>query len=108
LALRARIGSPLEVNQSAAIYSWLPVFGNLDAAAPNSAPLTSGLSAARTVYRSGRKYEIFAAVHGLASANPIGACERHCEKVDAGELAPPIRSRRPSCGLCGPETWTWE
>ena len=72
------------------------MFGNLDAAAPDSAPLTSGLSAARTVYRLGRKYEIFAAVHGLASANPIGACERHCEKIDAGELAPPkLRALRP-------------
>ena len=26
---------------------------------------------------------------GQASADPIGACERHCEKIDAGELAPP-------------------
>jgi hypothetical protein len=28
--------------------------------------------------------------------------------IEAGEPAPPIRSRGPSCRLCGPETWTWE
>jgi hypothetical protein len=61
-ALRAGIGSPLEANRRAAISSWLPVFVNPDAAAPNSAPFTLGFSATRTVYRLGRKYEIFAAV----------------------------------------------
>jgi hypothetical protein len=41
---------------------------------------------------------------GKASADPIGACERQCENIDAGEQA--LRSRGPNGGLCGPETWT--
>jgi hypothetical protein len=45
---------------------------------------------------------------GQASADPIGACEPQCENIDAGERAPPIRSRGPNGGLCGPETWTWK
>ena len=32
---------------------------------------------------------------GQACADPIGACERQCENIDADEQAPPIRSRGP-------------
>jgi hypothetical protein len=45
---------------------------------------------------------------GQASADPIGAWERQCENYDAGEQTPPIRSRGPNGGLCGPETGTQE
>jgi hypothetical protein len=45
---------------------------------------------------------------GQASADPIAACERQSENIDAGKQAPPIRSRGPNGRLCGPETWTWE
>jgi hypothetical protein len=63
---------------------------------------------ARTVYSLGRKYEISAPVHWPSNADPMGACERQCANIDAGEQAPPIRSRSANGGLCGPETWTWE
>jgi hypothetical protein len=36
---------------------------------------------------------------GQASADPIALCERHCEYIDAGAPAPPIRSRGPNCLL---------
>ncbi len=42
---------------------------------------------------------------GQANADPIGACKRQCENIDAGEQAPRIS---PNGGLCGPETGTWE
>jgi hypothetical protein len=58
---------------------------------------------ARTVYRLGRKREILASALGQARPIPIGASERQCENIDAGEQTPPIRNRGPRCGLCGPE-----
>ncbi|MGB6326366.1 MAG: hypothetical protein WBG11_11510 [Methylocella sp.] len=40
--------------------------------------------------------------------DPIGACQRQGGNIDAGEAAPPIRSRGQNGGLCGPETWAWD
>ncbi|MGH6822477.1 MAG: hypothetical protein ACRECP_11670 [Methylocella sp.] len=45
---------------------------------------------------------------GQGSADPIGACERQFENIDAGKQAPPIRIRSPNGGLGGKQTWTWE